>query len=442
MRICLLRHPGSIHMRRWIGYFAAQGHEVHVIYFEGDLGSGPEPEKEFPDLCGLANVSIHCVRDELALSEGKTRWGVLVERLRWKAGAMLLVACHAGLYLEDRLGKRSMRKLDARTGVANTRRMLGQLRGLKKTIRQINPDILHAHTAYWYGYMGALSGFHPFVVSGWGTDVLLKPNTSVSARNRVKHALEHADAVTAQTRHLCGHLKTEFRLEEQKVLRMPWGIDVGVFHRGYEAEARELRRSLAIEAESPVILSNRSMAPQYFIESIVDAAPQVISRCPNAVFVFLRGYGTEEYESEMRLRVEKSGAMGNTRFVPTAVGSREMATYLNMSLAVVSMHGADQFAMSVSEAMACGAIPVVGNIDVYREYLQDGENALFFDPESARELAEKLVSCITHPDLKERFYNLNKEIVHEHENWHTNAPQMVNLYRRFVPGGSQKEVMQ
>src|SRR5438105_2510828 len=42
---------------------------------------------------------------------------------------------------------------------------------LKKIIRHFKPDILHAHYATSYGLIGALSGFHPFVLSVWGSDV-------------------------------------------------------------------------------------------------------------------------------------------------------------------------------------------------------------------------------------------------------------------------------
>ena len=53
---------------------------------------------------------------------------------------------------------------------------------LKKAIKQFNPDILHAHYASSYGLLRSLSGFHPYCVSVWGSDVYDFPNTSPIAK--------------------------------------------------------------------------------------------------------------------------------------------------------------------------------------------------------------------------------------------------------------------
>src|SRR4030066_840547 len=44
---------------------------------------------------------------------------------------------------------------------------------VRKLIRKINPDILHAHYAGVNGVLAALSGFHPFVLTAWGSGILI-----------------------------------------------------------------------------------------------------------------------------------------------------------------------------------------------------------------------------------------------------------------------------
>src|ERR1043166_4818826 len=46
---------------------------------------------------------------------------------------------------------------------------------LKKAITVFQPDIVHAHYASSYGFLAALSGFHPFVISAWGSDLMEFP---------------------------------------------------------------------------------------------------------------------------------------------------------------------------------------------------------------------------------------------------------------------------
>jgi len=46
----------------------------------------------------------------------------------------------------------------------------------RRIIRKIKPDILHAHFIHQYGWLGALSQFHPFILTIWGTDILKLPH--------------------------------------------------------------------------------------------------------------------------------------------------------------------------------------------------------------------------------------------------------------------------
>ena len=47
--------------------------------------------------------------------------------------------------------------------------------GLRGVLRSIAPDIFHAHFVVEHGFYGALASVHPFVVSAWGSDVLVEP---------------------------------------------------------------------------------------------------------------------------------------------------------------------------------------------------------------------------------------------------------------------------
>jgi len=60
---------------------------------------------------------------------------------------------------------------------------------LKKIINNFKPDILHAHYAASYGLMGALTGFHPFVLSAWGIDILTFPQNSIIHKKQIEYLL-------------------------------------------------------------------------------------------------------------------------------------------------------------------------------------------------------------------------------------------------------------
>lgn len=41
----------------------------------------------------------------------------------------------------------------------------------------MEPDILHAHYVTNYGLFGALCNFNPFVITAWGSDILIVPES-------------------------------------------------------------------------------------------------------------------------------------------------------------------------------------------------------------------------------------------------------------------------
>ena len=81
-------------------------------------------------------------------------------------------------------------------------RYLVHARRVKNLIHNLQPDLIHALHLTSYGFLGALAGFHPFVVSVWGTDVLEAPKLTPFHRWLTRYALSHADTITATGLHL------------------------------------------------------------------------------------------------------------------------------------------------------------------------------------------------------------------------------------------------
>lgn len=299
---------------------------------------------------------------------------------------------------------------------------------IRKAIKEINPDILHAHCVSHYGIYGALTSFHPLIISVWGSDVLRVPIRSKSRKYVISWALKKADCITTTAEFMKNYLIETFGLPRHKIVRVPWGVDPEIFHQGYQEEVMILKRTLGIKPNAPIIISHRCMKPLYGIESIIDAIPYVTRRHPHAVFIFIRGRGSIEFENRMKLKAKKLGIIRNVRFISKHLSPREMAVYLNMADIFISVPKTDQFGCSVLEGMSCGVIPVVSNIRAYRQYLKNGLNAFLVDPENPKEIAERIIYCIEHPKIKDIFSRINRKIVEERENWNRNAEKMEKVY--------------
>jgi len=373
MKIMLLSDAASIHTVRWAQYFAGRGHEVHL------LSNNPLDSP-------LEEVKLH-----------------IIKRIRY----IPIISTPINLVLS----------------VIQVRRLAGK--------NQI--DLLNAHYISNFGIIGSLTGIHPFVASAWGSDVLRLGKKPSTRKFLVILCMRVADAVTTTAIQTREYVINTFNLKPE-VVRIPWGIDLNIFRRGYTKEVSALKESLGLNPGIPVILSNRTMREDYSIESIVDSIPEVLREHPNAVFLFIRGYGTPEYVEKIDSRARDLGILKNIRIVSQLVSPKDMAVFLNASNAFISLAKTDQFASSIMEGMACGTIPILSNLAVYKQYLKDEENALFVNFDNSDEIARAVNFCIDNPNIREEFYIINREIIEREEDWSRNAKRMEELFEALLTG--------
>ena len=97
---------------------------------------------------------------------------------------------------------------------------------LKKIIKQFKPDVLHAHYATSYGLIGALSGFKPFVLSVWGSDVYNFPKKSKLHKKLFQYNLKKANVILSTS----NVMKEEIKLYTNKeIIVTPFGVNTDVF---------------------------------------------------------------------------------------------------------------------------------------------------------------------------------------------------------------------
>ncbi|MEK7874458.1 MAG: glycosyltransferase, partial [Chloroflexota bacterium] len=118
LRICYIGWADYPHLLRWAKWFAARGHDVHV------LSSNP---------LSAQGITMH---DILPAPSGLPRWR------RYLRGEVNISAAY----------------------------WLRTVLRMRRLVKEIRPDILHSHSLYYPGYMGALTGFQPYVVTAWSYD--------------------------------------------------------------------------------------------------------------------------------------------------------------------------------------------------------------------------------------------------------------------------------
>src|SRR5947209_5352507 len=94
----------------------------------------------------------------------------------------------------------------------------------RRVVRALAPDLVHAHYASSYGLWGALSGFHPLVLSVWGSDVHDFPRRGPLQRRLLEWNLGRADVLCATSEAL-GRETAVYAPAGASIHLTPFGVD-------------------------------------------------------------------------------------------------------------------------------------------------------------------------------------------------------------------------
>lgn len=264
-----------------------------------------------------------------------------------------------------------------------------------EAIRRVKPDLVHGHYASIQGLWAALSGFHPFALTLWGSDINVDPYLAHHYKALVRFALAQADLLTGDSTDLnAAALELAgFPIAAPELIR--FGVDTAVFKPGLDAS--ELRRRFAIGA-GPVVFSPRQFKRAANIHRILEAAPLVLARHPGTVFV-LKTFATprDDYRLSLEAQAEDLGITVSVRFVDG--GSHdEMPLWYATAATTLSLRDFDAGSVSVMESMACCTPVIASAIPSNLELMGDDGGALI-DPQDVNALAGAILAVLDNPTL-------------------------------------------
>jgi glycosyltransferase involved in cell wall biosynthesis len=358
MKLCFLAGANSIHSKKWVQYFADKGHEVHWISLT-------------PNECGSSeNLKFYQMK-----------------RIPFLPADFLFC--------------------------------LIQVRML---IKKINPDILHAHYAKLNGAVAALTGFHPFVLTAWGSDVLIAPK-SIIKRPFIKISVRKADLLTCDAEHV-KEAMIKLGAEASKIHIIRFGIDTKRFSPGKTDE--EIKNKLG--ASNAIVISLRSLEPVYDVETLIKSIPLIIKEIPETKFIIAGRGVQEEYLKEL---AKNLGVSKNIRFVGF-LQNEEILKYLQISDVYVSTALSDAgLASSTAEAMACQLPVIITDSGENRKWIRSGENGFIVPVKNPQMLAEKIIYLLRNKDAREKFGNAGRKIIEKRDDYYREMEKMEGLYLAF-----------
>ena len=286
---------------------------------------------------------------------------------------------------------------------------------LVRGLRAFAPDLVDAHYVPNYGLMGVLSGWRPVSVSAWGSDLLISGRAGPLRRARAHYVLSRADLVIADAENLARAAR-ELGGRRERVHAVPWGIRVDRFRPG-------ARRS-------GLMLSTRMHEAVYDIETLIAGAAPVMARRPELELVIAAdGSRRSALERLAAARLPAGRYQFLGRLAPEA-----LAEWLGRADVYLSGSLSDSTSLSLLEAMASGAVPVVSDIEGNREWVKDGQAARLFTPGDPAAMTRALDAALADPAWREAARAHNRAVVEARGEWTRNMAEVERLMLECVRG--------
>lgn len=229
-------------------------------------------------------------------------------------------------------------------------------RKLNRLIESENPTVTHIlqvnRVAYFSSrVLSAAKRIH--VVSAWGSDVLLIPKKNLVFRKMVERVLNHATFITSVSKNLVAEIN---KLSSNKNCRL---VFFGI----------EPIKSLPKEK---IVYSNRALEELYNLAGIVDEFNEFQKTNPDWKLVIA---GKGKLENEIRERVKELKLESKVDFAGW-LNAEKNRMYYQKAAIYISLPFSDGTSISLLEAMSAGCIPVVADLPVSYEWIENGKNGV------------------------------------------------------------------
>lgn len=354
-RICFFADGQSIHTHRWCDYFVNKGFEVHLVTFRNT---------------SIAGTNVHFIDCGPIQTEG------------------------------------------------NNKKILWKIPKIRKLVRKIQPDIVHALYASSYGMAAALCGRKPIVVTALGSDVLISPFQSSLHKKALKYIFKKADRLTAMSEPM-KEVMISLDADPQKITTVIFGIDPSVFN--------TLGRNISDDFFT--ITSTRNFEPVYNIDVFIKSLAIANKKIPN-MRVHIAGAGSME---EMVKKLTRDLKLEDTVKFYGKLKQQDIADLLRQSKLFVSVSSSDGNNISLNEAMACGCFNVVSDIPANRQWIEEGINGYFCKSLTSEDIAASIIkSYDNYKDKIEDAISYNEKIIREKALWSENMKKVEEIYKKLL----------
>ena len=310
---------------------------------------------------------------------------------------------------------------------------------VSELLMKIRPDIVNAHYASGYGTTARLVGYHPYLLSVWGSDVYDFPHKSSVHKWLIRKNLLAADKIASTS--CCMASETQNIIPEcSDIAITPFGVDL---------DAYASIQPLGIEKKSKLVVGTvKSMAPKYGIDTLLFAYAELLQRVrdrsseamlPKPPALELRLVGDGNQTSELQALAVRLGIAGSVTFVGRVPHSQVPQELAKLDI-YVALSNSESFGVAIIEAGAAARPVVVSDAGGLPEVTLDGKTGIVVPKKNPSAAADALEKLIFDAELRSAMGKAGRCHVSKNYSWDYCVDTMLKVYEQTIQSYKDKSL--
>jgi L-malate glycosyltransferase len=313
-------------------------------------------------------------------------------------------------------------------GKAGIWKMAALRAAMKKILRDLKPDLVHAGPVQKSAYLTALAGFHPLVTMSWGSDLLVDAHASRVMNRMTRFTLDRTDILVGDCEAVAREAQA-FGFQPEDIVLFPWGVDLEHFKPG---RAHAFRERLGWE-DCFVLLSLRSWEPLYGVDELLKGFVSAARQNPDLRLLLLGG-GSQA--GLLRKILVDAGMLDRVHF-GGRVNQNDLPRYYQAADLYISASHSDGSSVSLMEALACGLPVLVSAIPGNKEWVEEGIHGWFFPTGDSDAVCAGIEKAYLNRHHLDTIQHAARSLAEKRADWSKNFQRLLGAYQLALAKGNR-----
>ena len=239
---------------------------------------------------------------------------------------------------------------------------------LRRIVKEIKPDLIHAGPIQNCTFLSVLSGFRPILAMSWGFDLMRDADLNSWMQWVTRYTLKRSTFFTSDA--LVSRDKAvAFGMDPEKTVIFPWGTDIEHFVPKKEGQGKRQAKTANRHSSPVTLFCSRSWESNYGVDVLAKAFVKVARENLDVNLILLGGGSQGQH---IRQILMNGGVMERVHF-GGQVSQRDLPRWYHMADIYVSPSHVDGSSVTLMEALASGLPCLVSDIPGNKEWVEEGE---------------------------------------------------------------------